>query len=92
MTAASQPKSKRTNVCASAPVTRLLQDTARETDRNVSKLLLGAGNTSANQRLADRTRFELSNEKWLAFQTVLSQPASAKPRLMKLLSEPMRLG
>jgi len=46
------------------------------------------GIIAANQTLADRTRFELSDEKWLAFQAALDQPVSAKPKLKKLLSEP----
>ena len=46
----------------------------------------------SNQTLADRTRFELSPEKWLEFQTALDQPVSAKPKLKKLLSEPGLLG
>ena len=51
-----------------------------------------AGIMAANQTLADRTRFELSDEKWLAFQAALDQPVSAKPKLKKLLSEPGLLG
>ena len=43
---------------------------------------------AANQSLADRNRFELSDEKWLAFQAALDQPVSAKPKLKKLMSEP----
>ena len=54
--------------------------------------MLDAGIIAANQTLADRTRFELSDEKWLAFQAVLDQPVSAKPKLKKLLSEPGLLG
>jgi uncharacterized protein (DUF1778 family) len=42
--------------------------------------------------LADRTRFELSYEKWQAFQAALDQPVSAKPKLKKLLSEQGLLG
>ncbi len=36
--------------------------------KNVSEFLLYAGIIAANQTLADRTRFEMSDEKWLAFQ------------------------
>jgi uncharacterized protein (DUF1778 family) len=62
--------------------------------KNVSEFLLDAGIIAANQTLADRTRFELSDEKWLAFQAALDQPVSAKrkPKLKKLLSEPGLLG
>ena len=56
--------------------------------KNVSEFLLDADIIAANQNLADRNRFELSDEKWLAFQAALDQPVSAKPKLKKLLSEP----
>ena len=60
--------------------------------KNVSEFLLDAGIMAANQTLADSSRFELSDEKWLAFQATLDQPVSAKPKLKKLLSEPRLLG
>ena len=60
--------------------------------KNVSEFLLYAGIIADNQTLVDRTRFELSDEQWLAFQAALDQPVSAKPKLKKLLSEPGMLG
>jgi uncharacterized protein (DUF1778 family) len=54
--------------------------------------LLDAGIVAANQTLADRTRFELSAEEWLAFQAALDQPVSVKPKLKQLLSEPGLFG
>jgi uncharacterized protein (DUF1778 family) len=92
MTAFIHSKSERIDVRASAPVKQLLQDAARVAHKNVSEFLLDAGINAANQTLADRTRFELSDEKWLAFQAALDQPVSAKPKLKKLLSEPGLLG
>ena len=59
---------------------------------NMSEFLLDARIIAANQTLADRTRFGLSNEKWLTFQAALDQAVSAKPKLKKLLSEPGLLG
>jgi uncharacterized protein (DUF1778 family) len=47
---------------------------------------------AANQTLADRTRFELGDENWRAFQAALDQPVGSKPKLKKLLSEPGLLG
>ena len=88
MTAPIHSKSERIDVRASLPVKQLLQEAARVAHKNVSEFLLEAGIVAANQTLADRTRFELSNEKWLAFQAALDQPVSAKPRLKKLLTEP----
>ena len=65
---------------------------ARVAHKNVSEFLLAAGIIAANQTLADRTRFELSDEKRLAFQAGLDQPLSAKPKLKNFLSEPGLLG
>ena len=73
---------------ASTPVKQLLQEAARVAHKNVSEFLLDADIIAANQNLADRNRFEPSDEKWLAFQAALDQPVSAKPKLKKLLSEP----
>ena len=92
MAAITHSKSERIDVRASTPVKQLLQEAARVAHKNVSEFLLDAGINAANQTLADRTRFELGSEKWLAFQTALDQPVGAKPRLKKLLSEPGLLG
>ncbi len=92
MTAAVQSKSERIDVRASLPVKQLLQDAARVAHKNVSEFLLDAGIIAANQTLADRLRFELSPEKWDAFQAALDQPVSAKPRLKKLLNDAGLLG
>ncbi len=92
MTAVIHSKSERIDVRATMPVKQLLQEAARVAHKNVSEFLLDAGIIAANQTLADRTRFELSDEKWLAFQAALDQPVSAKPKLKKLLSEPGLLG
>ncbi len=92
MTAAIHSKSERIDVRASSPVKQLLQEAARVAHKNVSEFLLDAGIVAANQTLADRTRFELSADQWLAFQSALDQPVGAKPKLKKLLSEPGLLG
>ncbi len=92
MTFVAQPKSERIDVRASAPVKQLLQAAAQVAHKNVSEFLLDAGIIAAKQTLADRTRFELSPEKWLEFQAALERPVSAKPKLKKLLSKPGLLG
>ena len=45
-----------------------------------------------NQALADRLRFELTPNKWDAFQAALERPVKPKPKLKRLLSEPGLLG
>ena len=94
MTVVIHSTSERIDVCASTPVKQLLQEGARVAHKNVSEFLLDAGIIAANQTLADRTRFELGDEKWLAFQAALDQPVRPKPnpKLKKLLSEPGLLG
>jgi uncharacterized protein (DUF1778 family) len=87
MTSLIHSKSERIDVRASAPVKQLLQEAARVAHKNVSEFLLDAGINAANQTLADRTRFELNDEK-----AALDQPVSAKPKFKKLLSEPGLLG
>lgn len=87
MTAITHPKSERIVVRASTPEKHLLQGAATVVHKNMSEFLLDAGIIAAQQILADRTRFELSPEKWLAFQTALDRPVSGKPNLKKLLSE-----
>ena len=94
MTAVSHSKTERIDVRASKSVKQLLREAARAAHKNVSEFLLDAGIVAANQTLADRTRFELSAERWRAFHAALDQPviAKSKPKLKKLLSEPGLLG
>lgn len=87
-----QPKASRIDVRATLAVKELLQEAARLSHKNVSEFLLEAGIVAAKQTLADQLRFELSAEKWIAFQEALDAPASAKPKLRKLLNEPGVLG
>ncbi len=92
MTAGTHPKSERIDVRASTPVKQLLQEAARVSHKNVSEFLLDAGINAANQTLADRTRFELSPDKWREFQAALDRSVLGKPKLKKLLSKPGLLG
>lgn len=92
MTAVKHSKSERIDVRATMPVKQLLQEAARVAHKNVSEFLLEAGIIAANQTLADRTRFEMSDEKWLEFQAALDQPVEAKPKLKTLLSKSGLLG
>ena len=85
-------KSERIDVRASPAVKQLLQEAARAVHKNVSEFLLEAGIVAANQTLADRLRFNLTPDKWDAFQAALERPVKPKPKLKKLLSEPGLLG
>lgn len=56
------------------------------------KLVVQEAAHTAHRLLADRLRFELTPEKWDAFQLALHKPADAKPKLLGLLNEPGLLG
>lgn len=86
------PKTERIDVRASTPVKQLLQEAARACHKNVSEFLLDAGVTAAQQALANRRQFVLSDAQWQAFQEALDRPVKAKPRLSRLLREPGVLG
>lgn len=81
-------KSERIDVRAALPVKQLLQQAAKVAHKNVSEFLLEAGIIAANQTLADRLRFELTQEKWDAFQAAMDRPVKSKPKLKALLNEP----
>ena len=92
MPIANHSKSERIDVRASTSVKVLLQEAARAAHKNVSEFLLEAGINAANQTLADRLRFELTPDKWVAFQAALDRPVVSKPKLKQLLNEPGLLG
>lgn len=81
-------KTERIDVRASRCAKQLLQEAARSCHKSVSEFLLDAGLSAANQALADRHYFVLSEAQWQAFQEALDRPVQAKPRLKKLLTEP----
>ena len=86
------PKSERIDVRASSPVKLLLQEAAGTCHKNVSEFLLDAGIAAANQALANRNHFVLSNAQRHEFQQALDAPAQPLPRLQKLMTEPGLLG
>ena len=83
------PKNERIDVRTSTPVKQLFQEAARTCHKSVSEFLLDAGITAANQTLADRRLFVLSDKQWQAFQQALDRPVAAvHPRLKNLLTKP----
>lgn len=88
MSALNLAKTERIDVRASSAVKQLLQEAARSCHKNVSEFLLDAGVVAANQALADRRHFVLSEEQWQAFQQALDAPPQPLPRLKKLMAQP----
>lgn len=85
-------KSERIDVRASGAIKQLLQEAAQANHKSVSEFLLDAGVTAAQETLAARTRFSLSEEEWVQFQQALGRPVQEKPNLRTLLTEPGLLG
>ena len=64
-----------------------IQHAARVSRKSMSEFLLEAGMNAADEALIDQRSFKLDDERWEAFQEVLSRPVARKPRLARLLAE-----
>ena len=82
------PKTERIGVRVSAQVKQLLQEAARASHKCVSEFLLEAGVTAANQVLAERSHFDLSEKQRQTFYDLLDRPVQSKSRMKQLLNEP----
>ena len=56
--------------------------------QNVSEFVLRAVRTVADETLAEQTRFVLPEDRMIAFNAALDQPAKSIPRLRTLLKKP----
>ena len=72
---ASVTKDQRLNIRASAEVKRLVEEAARATHMTASAFILQAALRSAQDVIADQTRFVLDPDQWSAFTAVLNRPA-----------------
>lgn len=54
----------------------------------LSSFILGATRIRAEQLVADRVHFSVSQEQWKAFMDALDRPAREIPRLQRLMNEP----
>lgn len=80
-------RSEKLDLRLTADAKRVLQSAAAATHRSVSEFVLESALAKAAETLPDRQRFGLDAKAWLRFQTALDAPATAKPRLAKLLKE-----
>lgn len=67
---------------------RILEAAASASNRSVSELVRESALSRANERLADRRTFLLSQSKWAEFQAALDAPTRHNPRIQRLLTEP----
>ena len=81
-------KDQRLNIRASAEVKRLVEEAARATHMTASAFVLQAALRSAQDVLADHTRFVLTPDQWSAFTAVLNRPAREIGALQRAASKP----
>ncbi len=65
-----------------------LESASRSVSMTTSEFVIRQAMASAEQILADRTRFLLSADQWEAFSARLDQRPRAIPAIMKLMTEP----
>lgn len=65
-----------------------LHAAASAAEKTLSDFVLESALARADETLADRGRFGLSAERWIAFQAALEAPPRTVPRLERLLREP----
>lgn len=82
------PKSERVALRVSAAQRALLDEASRTEETTLSQFVLSAATRRAEEVLADRSRFVLSDDAWEAFVELLDRPAVAKPRLRRLMTTP----
>jgi uncharacterized protein (DUF1778 family) len=81
-------KSQRVNLRVASQDDALFRRAAEAADESLSEFLVESGRERAGRLLADRTRFRLSEEDWVAFTEALNRPAQADPALVELFRRP----
>ncbi|MRR12466.1 DUF1778 domain-containing protein [bacterium] len=85
--ALSQPKNERLYVRVSSMEKAMFEEAARAENTTTSAFIVREALASAEEVLADRTRFELPADKWEEFVAILDEPARDLPGLRRLLGE-----
>ena len=77
-------KSQRVNLRVASRDDELFRRAAAVADESLSEFLVEGGRERAARLLADRTRFVLSDEDWVAFSDALDRPVQTDPALVDL--------
>lgn len=80
-------KVTRLNLRVTAEQNRMIRDAADASHTSVTDFLLETATQRAQQVLADRRWFELTDTAWARFEAALDRPAILKPRLVASMSE-----
>lgn len=76
------------NLRLSSADKRTLAAAASMSNRSVNEFVRDSALSCANEMLADRRMFLLSQSKWAEFQASLDAPTRHNPRMQRLLTEP----
>ena len=81
-------REERLNLRVTAREKRLLERAAEASHATSTQFILQAALRSAEDVLAEETRFALEPEQWSAFAAMLDRPARAIPALTEAASKP----
>ena len=81
-------KDQRLNIRASAEVKNLVEEAARAAHMTASAFVLQAALRSAQEVLADQTRFVLPEDQWAEFMRLLDRPARDIAALKQAAAQP----
>lgn len=82
------PAYGKTKACLSPRDKSVLLAAATAIKRSIGDFVLESALSRANEALADRSNFGLSNAQWELFQRALNAPPRSLPRLKRLWDEP----
>ena len=85
---ASPTRSEKLDLRLTPEAKKTLHAAAAAASRSVSEFVLESALARAAEILPDRQRFELTFERWKAFQAALDAPPRPLPRLARLLKKP----
>lgn len=81
-------KDKRINLRATSVQESLIRVAAEKRGLSLTDFVLESACARAEETIADQVHFILTPKQWKEFTAALDRPASLKPRLRKLLTEP----
>ena len=89
---AAKVKTERLNIRATEDEKALVEQAAQARHMTASQFVLQSALRSAEEILADQTRFVLPQDKWDEFTTMLDRPARDMPALREASSKRDRFG
>jgi uncharacterized protein (DUF1778 family) len=81
-------RSERLNLRTSTQQQQLIRSAAAAQDKSVTDFVLESATANAERVLADRRWFQLSEDAWKDFESLLDAPVTPTPKLAALLGEP----